>query len=121
MDAEEIYTESLRLAEVMALPLKDARKEFEKMYLLSMRKEVSNMTAFAKRAGISRPTLYDKMKEHKMDPPGPRRNPFKRRSRMEELAWGKGYRGEEPGPMLPGSEFEIAYNAGAKARKGRGL
>lgn len=121
MDAEEIYTESLRLAEVMALPLKNARKEFEKMYLLSARKEVSNMTALAKRAGIPRSTLYYKMKAHKMDPPGPRRNPFKRRSRMQALAWEKGYRGEEPGPMLPGSEFEVAYNAGVKAREGRGL
>lgn len=121
MDAEEAYTESLRLAEVMELPLKDAWWEFEKMYLLSARREVSNMAAFAQRAGISQKTLYRKMKEHKMDPPGPRRSPFKRRSRMQELAWGKGYRGEEPGPMLPGSEFEVAYNAGAKARKGRGL
>ena len=94
MDAEETYTESLRLAEVMELPLKDAWWEFEKMYLLSARREVSNMAAFAQRAGISQKTLYRKMKEYKMDPPG---------------------------PMLPGSEFEVAYNAGAKARKGRGL
>jgi DNA-binding NtrC family response regulator len=51
------------LAELFALPLKEARDAFEKAYLEAVLKECGSMSRAAERSGLERTHLYRKLKQ----------------------------------------------------------
>ena len=96
-------------------PYREALAAFTKMYLKAAIVEVTTVAGLSRRLALARPTTYDMLAKYDLTVDrsvgGMVIN-----ERTFCTAWVKGFDDVEPGPMLPGCDYEKAYLLGKAAR-----
>ena len=97
------------------LPYREALAAFTKMYLKAVIVEVTTVAGLSRRLALARPTTYYMLAKYDLTVDrsvgGMMIN-----ERTFCTAWVKGFDDVEPGPLLPGCDYEKAYILGKAAR-----
>ena len=115
MEAEDMYA-LLLTAEEMDLPYQEAKRVFERKYLEDLLPRCKTYQDVANRMGVHRVRFYRILAQHGLLTPRGWPNPYAG-NRLLALAWNKGYRNLDPGPMREGCPYERAYQRGLADRE----
>ena len=97
------------------LPYREALAAFTKMYLKAVFVEVTTVAGLSRRLNLARRTTYDILARYDLTVDRSVGG-MVIKERTFCTAWVKGFDDVDPGPLLPGCDYEKAYLAGKAAR-----